>query len=95
MVTTSKLKFIEHRGENLNPEDPLTLYSDSLSNEWCLHQAFTSKRSYIFSAALNVLLQESIKDYDGNQRCLRGVGLHSFFFVVVLFSRHFLRRVNE
>lgn len=33
MVTTSKLKFIEHRGENLNPEDPLTLYSDSLSNE--------------------------------------------------------------
>ena len=94
MVTTSKLKFIEHRGENLNPEDPLTLYSDSLSNEWCLHQAFTSKRSYIFSAALNVLLQESIKDYDGNQRCLR-VLVYTAFFVVVLFSRHFLRRVNE
>ena len=37
MVTTSKWKFIEHRGEHLNPADPLTLYSDSLSNEWCLH----------------------------------------------------------
>ena len=29
MVTT----FIERRGEHLNPADPLTLYSDSLSNE--------------------------------------------------------------